>query len=181
MSDATPIPTLSSPTLAERGGGVFRAAAERVAAAHNQKSGGGPDVLQARQNLFRDVLAGAVGNRTGGDIRSQLATDATQRAREAAQDFVAIAFVAPVLKQLRDSNNAAPPFAPGAAEKQFGSLMDQQVARQVVRASHFPLVDRVARDLLRTGRATRPQTDLPTAGLVRPELPSPLAPIGVQR
>ncbi len=180
MTDATSIPTRSTPTLAERGGGVFRAAAERVAAARNQKVGGEPDVLQARQSLFRDVLAGAVGNRTGGDVRTQLATDATQRAREAAQDFVAIAFVAPVLKQLRDSNNAAPPFAPGAAEKQFGSLMDEQVARQVVRASHFPLVDRVARDLLRKGGARPPQAELPTADLVRPELPGSLAPIGAQ-
>lgn len=180
MSNAAPISTLPPPTLAERGGGVFRAAAERVAAARGQRAGQEPGVLQARQSLFRDVLAGAVGNRTGGDVRTQLATDAPQRAREAAQDFVAIAFVAPVLKQLRDSNNAAPPFAPGAAEKQFGALMDQQVARQVVRATRFPLVDRVAGDLLRTGRTTARAAALPTVGLVEPALSTSLPSFGAQ-
>lgn len=71
------------------------------------------------------------------------------QAREQAEQFVAITLVQPVLKQLRESNNAAPPFAPSQGEKQFQSLMDAHVAQQITRATSFPLVDRLAQDLLR--------------------------------
>ena len=74
-------------------------------------------------------------------------------ARESAEQLVAISLVQPVLKQLRDSDRAAPPFAPTQAERQFRSLMDAELAQRLVRASNFPLVDRLARDLL-----TRTQT-----------------------
>lgn len=91
--------------------------------------------------------------------RSQSANSASpeQRARDGAQQFVAIAFVQPILAQLRQTNSAAPPFAPSAAERQFQSLFDGQIAQQIVRASHFPLVDRIASDLLK-------RTSEPTAG-----------------
>jgi Rod binding domain-containing protein len=69
-------------------------------------------------------------------------------ARRSAEQFVAMALVQPLLKQLRDNNNAAPPFAPSQGEKQFQSLMDAEVAQRMVRAAHFPLVDRLARDML---------------------------------
>src|SRR5205085_4117838 len=66
--------------------------------------------------------------------------------------FVAIALIQPVLKQLREANAAAPPFAPSSGEKQFQSLFDNQVARQIAGATHFPVVDRIAHDLLKRGR-----------------------------
>jgi Rod binding domain-containing protein len=55
--------------------------------------------------------------------------------------------VQPMLKLLRDSNNAAPPFAPGPAEKQFRSLMDVELAQRIVNSANFPLVDALARRL----------------------------------
>ena len=71
-----------------------------------------------------------------------------EQAREAAEQLVAIAFVQPVLQGLRESEGAAEPFAPSSGEKQFGSLLDAEIARGVVKASQWPLVDRLARDLL---------------------------------
>ena len=76
------------------------------------------------------------------DVRSVEA-----RARETAEEFVAVALVEPVLKQLRETNNAAGPFSPGPAERQFGPLLDGEIARRVTGASNFGLVERLARDL----------------------------------
>jgi Rod binding domain-containing protein len=72
-----------------------------------------------------------------------------QAARESAEQLVAIALIQPVLKQLRETNNAAPPFAPSAAEKQFQSLFDSQVARRIAGAKRFGVVDRIAGDLMK--------------------------------
>ncbi len=102
-------------------------------------TGGG---LSARQQTFTDALGkklSSPGEAPGPEAR----------ARATAEDFVAVALVQPILKQLRESNQAAAPFAPGEVEKQFRGLADAQVARQVVKASSFPLVDRLAGDLLR--------------------------------
>ena len=77
----------------------------------------------------------------------------TTAARQAAEDFVAMAFVEPLLSQLRESNDAAPPFAPGPAERQFGQIMDQVLSRQIVRGSSFPLVDRIEADLSQRSNA----------------------------
>lgn len=71
------------------------------------------------------------------------------RARTAAERFVAQAFLQPLLKELRASNQAPAPFAPGPGEKQFRSLMDQTLAEDLAKSARLPLVDRLARDLLR--------------------------------
>lgn len=71
----------------------------------------------------------------------------TDQARTAAEQFVAISLVQPILKQFRDSSQAAPPFAPTQGEKQFQSLADAQLAERLVRAQRFPLVDRLAETL----------------------------------
>lgn len=94
--------------------------------------------LGARQDAFLDLLARA--RRTSGGAAG---------ARKAAEELVAITFVEPVLKMLRETSQAAPPFAPGEGEREFGALRDAEFARQIVRAAHFPLVDRLARDLRR--------------------------------
>jgi Rod binding domain-containing protein len=92
-------------------------------------------------------------------------------ARDAAEQWVAATLVQPLLKQLRDMNTAAPPFSPGPGEKQFGALMDAQVAHQIVTAKHFPLVDRVARQLLaKGGRPPEVPAPPPQAALARPTL-----------
>ncbi len=68
---------------------------------------------------------------------------------EVAETFVAVALVQPLLAEARKSSWAAEPFAPSDAEKQFGALMDAHVAREITRAARFPLVQRLARDMLR--------------------------------
>ncbi len=74
-----------------------------------------------------------------------------QQARDAAEGLVSQTFVQPMLKLFRDSNRAAPPFAPTPAEKQFRSLMDVQLAQQIVSAKQFPIVDAIADHLIKHG------------------------------
>ncbi len=71
------------------------------------------------------------------------------RAREAAEQLVAIGLVQPVLKELRESNRASPPFAPSQGERQFRALMDAELAQRITRAAGFSLVERLAHDLLK--------------------------------
>jgi Rod binding domain-containing protein len=101
------------------------------------------DPLLARQRAFAGVLARGM-TTPGADRLSP-----QDKARQTAEQLVAVAFLQPLLKQLRESSHAAPPFAPTQAEKQFGALSDAELAQQLTHAAHFPLVDRLARDLLR--------------------------------
>jgi hypothetical protein len=118
-------------------------------------------VLLRRQRSFLDAL----GKREDAGVADPFNVPAEgesapmERARAAAADFVATAFITPLLAQLRSSQSAAPPFAPGALEKQFRPIADAQVARQVAHASRFPLVESVARSLLRQGGADRAGAD----------------------
>lgn len=97
--------------------------------------------------------AGSFQNALGHAIDSEHAKpDATTRAteaRDAAEQLVSTAFVQPILSGLREMNNAAPPFAPTQAEKQFGPLLDAQLADRYVAGQNFPLVDRLAAQLYR--------------------------------
>jgi hypothetical protein len=97
------------------------------------------------QEQFSDILAQA-----SSSARSTGGPDSTpeDRARRAAEQFVSIALLQPLLKEFRQSSQAAPPFAPSQGEKQFQSLIDAATAERMVQASNFPVVDRVARDLL---------------------------------
>jgi Rod binding domain-containing protein len=72
-----------------------------------------------------------------------------ERARKSAEQFVALTFVQPLLKQLRESNAAAAPFAPTQGEKQFQGLIDADIAQKLVSKSNFPLVERLTSDLLK--------------------------------
>ncbi len=103
--------------------------------------------LTSRQRDFATVL--------GTEQRRVDAAKLTpeQEAREAAEGLVAIALVQPLLAAARESSNAAEPFAPTEAEERFGSLIDADRARQLVRSGRFGIVDRLARDLLQQTRA----------------------------
>src|SRR5262245_38953074 len=70
-----------------------------------------------------------------------------ERARTASEQLVATALVQPVLKQLRETNNAAAPFAPNQAERTFRGLFDAAIAQRMVHAQHWGLVDRLARGM----------------------------------
>lgn len=117
-----------------------------VASGPQPNAGGG---LLDGQRSFGEVLSKA-----GGPAGRKTAED---EAWDAARDFVAMAFVQPVLKQLRETNHAAAPFAPGKGEQQFRALMDAEIARKVVRASDWPLVDRLAQRLLEHKDAASPR------------------------
>ncbi len=108
--------------------------------------------LSSRQSMPRDArsFAGMLARATG-----EGSTKPEDRARHAAEQFVAIALVQPVLKQFRESSNAAPPFAPTQAEKQFQSLADAQLAERLVHAKNFPLVDRLAQSLMDRSAGTQ--------------------------
>lgn len=86
------------------------------------------------------------------------------KTRAAAENFVAIALVQPIFKQLRSTNNTAAPFAPTKAEQQFQSMIDSQLAQKMVKSSNWPLVDRLAQDMLKkamgTAAATAPDPEL---------------------
>lgn len=117
-----------------------RLAASMTGLAGRSSAGSG---LIDRQASFREVMS--IANR-GGDARAGETPE--QRARWAAEQLVSITFVQPILAQVREAKDAAPPFAPTSAEKQFGSLMDARMAHEIVHGARLPMVERLARDLL---------------------------------
>jgi Rod binding domain-containing protein len=82
-------------------------------------------------------------------------------ARRSAEHFVSIGLVQPILKKLRETNQAAPPFAPTDGEKKFRSLADAELAQQIVHSTHFPLVDRIAKQITDKARSRAGRTDAP--------------------
>lgn len=105
-----------------------------------------------RQRQFASVLS--IAQRRPGAKPSD-----EQQARESAEQLVAIALVQPLLAQLRSADNAAPPFQATQGEKQFRSLWDAQIAGDLVRASNFPLVDRIAESMLRAAPKLPEETE----------------------
>lgn len=99
---------------------------------------GGLDVLAGARG-FDAAGAAERGAREGGAFAERF-----ERAREAAQELVAGAFVKPVLSQLRDSTMAAEPFKPGTWERRFGPVVDQAVANELVKGDGWNLVDVMA-------------------------------------
>ena len=117
-----------------------------------------PAILSDRfesQQSFARVL--------GREDRSRITGTPESKARDAAQQFVAQVFVQPVLKQLRESNQAAAPFGPTDAEKTFRGQLDADLAQRIVRGTNWPLVDRLARDMLE--RSSPAPALTPGAGL----------------
>lgn len=112
------------------------------------------DALRARAT---QAASAATGSGTSSDQEAD-------PARAAAEEFVALTFVQPILKQLRESNQTAAPFAPGQAEKAFQGLADEEIAKRIVRASQWGLVDRIASDL---AKAQKPAETPATATVDR--------------
>jgi hypothetical protein len=74
-----------------------------------------------------------------------------QDIRAHAEEFVSSALVQPVLKLLRESNQAAAPFKPSAGEKSFRGMLDAAWANQLVRSGNWELVDRIAKRFAERG------------------------------
>lgn len=115
------------------------------------------DVMQSPTRLVggAGVDDRSFGMTLGGALRN---ADSPQDTRHAAEEFVSIAFIQPILQSLRESNNAAPPFAPTPAEKSFGPMLDAELARRIVAREQYGLVESVARQLLRQGQPVTPDT-----------------------
>ncbi|MDX2119214.1 MAG: hypothetical protein SFY96_13620 [Planctomycetota bacterium] len=75
-----------------------------------------------------------------------------REARTAAEQLVAQTFVVPLLKRFRESNNAAPPFAPTTGEKMLRGVTDTTLAENIVHRSNWALVDRLAQRMLNGGK-----------------------------
>lgn len=84
-----------------------------------------------------------------GDIRGKSVEEIERKAHKAAEDWVAMTLIQPILREARENNHAEGPFAPGPYEKQFGALHDAAVAREIAHSARMPIADRVAQDLLR--------------------------------
>lgn len=111
--------------------------------------GSGRDLAES-QSSFGAVLARAAGTGEG--------QTPEETARTGAEQFVSIALVQPILKQLRESSMAAEPFKANSAERTFRTMYDAEIVQRLVRQTNWPLVDRVARDVL-----SKKGTPLPAA------------------
>lgn len=108
-----------------------------------------------RQREFAAILSKRI-ERPG-----DAAASPEEQATDAARQLVSITLVQPLLAQLRETSKAAPPFAPTSAERQFRAMSDAHLAQDIVKASNFPLVDVLARQMLAKleGSTTRAATD----------------------
>jgi Rod binding domain-containing protein len=95
---------------------------------------------------------------------------AAAQARTAAEQLVSIALVQPMLKRVRESNNAAPPFGPTKGSKTFGTMLDAAYAAEMTSSTRWGLIDSVAQRMmarLNPGAQSAQRMELGTDGLGR--------------
>ena len=71
-----------------------------------------------------------------------------ERADAAARQLVGQAFLVPLLKEVRESTSAHGIFAPGAAEKRFGPIIDHQIADALMTRLDLDLIAKVRQDIV---------------------------------
>lgn len=71
-----------------------------------------------------------------------------ERADAAARQLVGQAFLVPLLKEVRESTSAHGIFAPGAAEKRFGPIIDHQMADALMTRLDLDVVAKIRQDLI---------------------------------
>lgn len=96
--------------------------------------------LRSDQREFQSILGRAAALADG-------TPQGAEKARDAAEQFVAQALVQPIFKAMRSSNQAAEPFKPSAAEQSFRGMMDGQLAQRLVKSRSWGLVDNIANAL----------------------------------
>jgi Rod binding domain-containing protein len=92
----------------------------------------GSEATKRQDSAFGDLLKSAKEGASEDEIR------------QSAEQLVSATFIIPVLSSVREASMAAEPFAPTQGEKQFGAMLDQQVADEIVKSSNLPLVERLA-------------------------------------
>jgi hypothetical protein len=115
------------------------------------------DATALRDNDERELFSSVI-------ARASRAPGASKEAdaRTAAEGLVTAALVQPIFKQLRESAGAAPPpFGPGPGERSFRGMLDTTIAQKLVTSQNWPLVDRLARDLLNRSGTGPPLTNPP--------------------
>ena len=75
-------------------------------------------------------------------------SSAYERADAAARQLVGQAFLVPLLKEVRESTSAQGMFAPGAAEKRFGPIVDHQMADALMTRLDLDVVTNVRQHML---------------------------------
>ena len=79
---------------------------------------------------------------------ADLPSSAYERADAAARQLVGQAFLVPLLKEVRESTSAHGMFAPGAAEKRFGPIVDHQMADALMTRLDLDVVSNVRQYML---------------------------------
>ncbi|VAX39213.1 hypothetical protein MNBD_PLANCTO03-806 [hydrothermal vent metagenome] len=115
-------------------------------------SPGFADIASSRSGLAKEQAEFARIMSMASAGKTPAPREADDEARDAAEQLVAVVLIEPIFKRMRESNQAAPPFAPTNGEKQFQSMLDAKLAHEITSAARFPLVDRLARDLRSTQR-----------------------------
>ena len=75
-------------------------------------------------------------------------SSAYERADAVARQLVGQAFLVPLLKEVRESTCAQGMFAPGAAEKRFGPIVDHQMADALMTRLDLDVVTNVRQYML---------------------------------
>ena len=75
-------------------------------------------------------------------------SSAYERADAVARQLVGQAFLVPLLKEVRESTSAQGMFAPGAAEKRFGPIVDHQMADALMTRLDLDVVTNVRQYML---------------------------------
>lgn len=86
-----------------------------------------------------------------------------REARDAAEGLVSMALLQPVLKQMREANNAQAPFGPGQGEKTMRAMLDQAWADNIVKTGNWSLVDRIEERMLERLGKGKPKAQGPLA------------------
>ncbi len=92
-------------------------------------------------------LANAANSAIGGS-REGMST------RDIAAELVATAFIMPAMETMRNSPFKSDLFAPGAAERRFGPMLDREIAGRLTQRQGFSLVDAVAERIRSMGGET---------------------------
>ena len=79
---------------------------------------------------------------------SDFSASTYERADAAARQLVGQAFLVPLLKEVRESTSAHGMFAPGAAEKRFGPIVDHQMADALMTRLDLDVVSNVRQYML---------------------------------
>ena len=108
---------------------------------------GDASASRANGDLFGDAFTKAWSSVKGGEVEAE--------AREAATQFVASAFIMPVLAMRHENTFAAEPFAPNSAQQRFAPMLDWQLADRIASASEFPLVDAIVKRIMEANDMSR--------------------------